>query len=325
MQFLTLLSKAQIPGSSENVQVADHLSKRHAVASESRAIRKRSSPPPPTPKAKKPLLSKVSSETSRDTEYKSNFDHRPGETLSKPRRVPQLCATSDGQPFLRFKKPQPVVLGRMLALRQRVYLKHMDAMKAVEDVEGPSAALEDQWEKLVEEQIRAEKGVVQLETRDPSDLTTKYLWSALLGKTWHQYNLERIWEDWCAKGDAMHRLVEAERDLAARDNGLPRPQPQPQGDTGASEHSYTKRHMNVAAVPYMLPHIQAARGALTKATDPESLAKADKVDPFTSPTWHAVVRRMGETLGWYYSMTPHCVDPPPLPRKFANGGRRNTN
>lgn len=88
--------------------------------------------------------------------YTSTFLPRPKSALSGPRRVPRLCATATGIPFLRFKKPQPEALTeRFLSLNHKVQ-ERTDALVLMKEDLVAEAEAEDGWERKMAELVRRE-------------------------------------------------------------------------------------------------------------------------------------------------------------------------
>lgn len=109
----------------------------------------------------------------------------------------------------------------MIGKRRTRWIKLADAVRFAEEVSGPQAVLEDQWEYLVSQQLRSEKGS---DVERPQDVSETYLWSSTLEKLWAEHKLDITWDDWTARGEGLYSLLKAERALAEKEGDTPRHQ-----------------------------------------------------------------------------------------------------
>ncbi|UNI18072.1 hypothetical protein JDV02_004367 [Purpureocillium takamizusanense] len=238
-RFLGVLARARDAASPENAQLVAHIratAQRRdndaAAAAESRS-RRRGAPfvPEPLPE---PLLVNVAP-PGHPPEYVSSTLPRPRATLggssSAPRRVPSLCITSDGQPFLRISKPQPRALSRMVGRKGLFFQRHILKIVEIDEDLMPAAKLEDEWDGHVAKLMRLE-GVTPVELEDANMPggqygashggtaksvaadTSSYSWSVQITRLWWEWRIEQMWQDWTARGTALTRIVEEERALA---------------------------------------------------------------------------------------------------------------
>jgi len=140
------------------------------------------------------------------------------------RHVPQLIAAK-GVPFLRYSKPQPVSLGRVIRQRGR---RHKGLWTKKEELEADRriAEWEDDWDDIVEAQMVDERTPKQYKT-------TSWQWSYGSGKvensedTW-SYEVQMAEEEVMQKirtedryyaemGKKMWDIVVKERELAAQE------------------------------------------------------------------------------------------------------------
>jgi len=344
-RFLEVLARARDVSSPENAQLVahirsaaqerdsdSHLAKQQrsletAAASRSRIRRRAPFVPQPLPE---PLIVNAAP-PGYPPSYVSSSLPRPRASLDAassllPRRVPSLCSTADGQPFLRMAKPQPRALSRMVGRKDRIFQRSIYKIVEIDDELVPAAVLEDEWDGLVAEQMRRE-GVTALDVdieapggektwhgngatarsraASAAAATSSYSWSVQLARLWWEWRVEKTWQDWTARGIALSRIVEEERALAEleRDNGdnhndnraaLPRrPKPDPPntktGRTtrdGGSNSSSNTTRPNVAEHP--APPLPLL-SAITSRLGHGSAAQLDGKDPFLSAAWTTLV------------------------------------
>ena len=79
----------------------------------------------------------------------------------------------------------------------------------------PASEEEDNWDRLVRQQIKSEG----LEDRErPEGPLESYRWNAQLSKIWTERQIERIWKDWVARGKALQKIVNEESVLAGEES-----------------------------------------------------------------------------------------------------------
>ncbi|KAG5952788.1 hypothetical protein E4U53_008072 [Claviceps sorghi] len=286
-KFLSLFSKALDQTSPEYAQITSQLRGSRSPKPESS---RRSQNLPARPPAQEPFLVNISKNDS--PHYVATY------TLHSKKRTLNLCATADGQPFLRLKKPQPPGLSKMIGRKgvqfQSKILKYIEADGDLKQ----DAALEDMWEDLVAAQMRRE-GLFAEELRaaDGSHSpTSTYSWSVQLSKLWWEWQLEKTWRDWLARGEALNRVVEQQRgqgrvrNLAspgtASPHGGDNPTAAQGGKTAMARNSPARPNVTVfSSSPFPLTEAIDAQLPRLKTLLPKA-----EVDPFTGPRWNALVQ-----------------------------------
>ena len=82
----------------------------------------------------------------------------PRPTVIGKRKVPfMVCA--NGFPFVRWKKPQPANVSRVLRQNIKQRQKHVSYVHALTDFWIPLAQYEDQWEELVRQKCNIPRGM----------------------------------------------------------------------------------------------------------------------------------------------------------------------
>ncbi|KAL6699548.1 hypothetical protein J3F84DRAFT_186582 [Trichoderma pleuroticola] len=307
-KFLSLLTKAQTPNSPEHAQVMQHLQSVRDTAAASRAI--------PHPPQYKPVLPPepliVNTAKANDPpKYTSNILPRPKDSLTGPRKVPSVSATADGQPFMRLKKPQPHVMSRMIGRKNRIFESRILNILDIDERAVPEAALEDDWDRMMDE-LLAEEGSkrgrrkqqdLRQSAREDSSKMETFGWSVQLSRLWWELKIEKTWEDWIARGEALHQLVEQERSLDEQERG--------RGDATRKNNSDNRRtasrqdtldyddappNVGLSPIP-ALPLLEVIRSTLPRD---EGLEKGEETqDPFQSPSWAALVKSQeGRMLKW---------------------------
>ncbi|KAL7936367.1 hypothetical protein V8C35DRAFT_295323 [Trichoderma chlorosporum] len=304
-KFLNLLTKAQTSNSPEHVQIMQHLQSVRDTAAASRAI--------PHPQQYKPVLPREpllinTAKADAPPEYTSNILPRPRDSLAGPRKVPYVSATADGQPFVRLKKPQPHAMSRMIGRKNRIFESRILNILDVDDWVVPEAAWEDDWDRMMDELLAEEdsKGGREQETtnrpagEDVSKMET-YSWSVQLSRLWWELKIEKTWEDWIARGDALHHLVEQERSLAEQerdgsDDATRRPRRRPAPRRNALDYDDAPPNVGVSTIS-ALPLLEAIRS--NQPLDEEVTEGEGFQDPFLSPSWAALVKSQeGRMLKW---------------------------
>ncbi|GAB0132267.1 hypothetical protein EsDP_00000708 [Epichloe bromicola] len=276
-KFLSLFSKAQDRTSREHSQITSHLRSRPAPPLS--PSHNRNPPPPPRPSAQEAFLVNTSKDGSPH--------YAPAYTLGSKTRALRLCATADGQPFLRLKKPQPRGLSKMVGRRGRLFREKMSRL--VEMDEGPrlDAALEDQWDGLMAAQMRREGLPVGDEdaAAGSTPSTASFSWSAQLSRLWWEWQLEKTWRDWVARGEALNRFVEEQRGAVPGKSSSSRGRSTRKVVKPIKEDSEDRPNVGVhpAASFPLLVAIDAQLGGAGAGPTKE-------VDPFTGPKWNALVQ-----------------------------------
>ncbi|TGJ88461.1 hypothetical protein E0Z10_g337 [Xylaria hypoxylon] len=234
---------ATSPDSEHHASIIAFLESR--LAERQRSLANRPPPPPSynpnsaTPRPGTiPLLVKVSPANPHDPESRPVYaiPHRPRPQSelggTGRRKIPRLDIAADF-PFLRFTKPQPAALSRVLGHK---LLRRGDRATAVRDLWEetiPDAELEDDWEKAIAHLSKEEKGVPPktgkqgrpsstapgqewLDRPDANELSHAY--------TVQQYGIKELSNiltrervDLVARAEAMRLLVIQEKALAAQE------------------------------------------------------------------------------------------------------------
>jgi hypothetical protein len=205
-------------------------------------------------------------------------------------RVPSVCSTADGQPFLRLKKPQPTSLSRMVGRKGGIFADKIRNLIEAEEL-GWDAAQEDQWDDLVARQMRLE-GVRDIDDdslqsgRDGKMSTTSFAWSVRLTRLWWEWQVENTWGDWVARGEALNQLVEEQRGDLRLGNGM-----QVKGLSKAKSDG-KKRVLRGQDSPnvgvYAAPS-QPLTASISAAIRQQGVGQGETVDPFLGPAWSALV------------------------------------
>ncbi|KAG5993095.1 hypothetical protein E4U52_002282 [Claviceps spartinae] len=286
-KFLSLLAKAQDQKSIEYAQVISHLRRMPPPPN-------RTPPPPPPPKLppKEPFLVNIS---------KTDAPHYvPTYRLQSKLYNLNLCATSDGLPFLRLKKPQPPALSKMIGQKNIFYRKTM--IKWLETDEEPTwqATQEDEWEDLMATQMR-QAGLSGVEVRDAEAsrlLTSSYRWSVKLTKLWWEWKLEKMWRDWVARGEALNKFIEEEKypasvpEASSSSSSSPVSSSSSRGGDETAAPQADKMTLgpppNVGVMPVLqFPFSEAIEAQLKRMGI--SPGQEPEVDPFIGPRWNALV------------------------------------
>ncbi|VUC23214.1 unnamed protein product [Clonostachys rosea] len=271
--FLTVLTKAQTTGSPEHSKILAILAERASKADQSRKLRSSRANPKPRNKSNVTLLRQVAG-PGEPPAYVPN--PRP-EGEKKPGRPPVLAADCFEIPFLRFTKPQLPVLGEIMSRRRFLWKKRIAGMEVAEK-NLPQALLEDEWDSLVEDQIARE---TNLQPRAPARRET-HQWTVFVSRLWYELSLERLWDDWVARGHAFQQIVDhehAERSGRGKDPLVdPTGVMKSEADVLAGQETRSERF---AAMP-ALRSWHRAREELGAAAEP---AQENKNDTFISPLW----------------------------------------
>ncbi|KFH46124.1 hypothetical protein ACRE_030910 [Hapsidospora chrysogenum ATCC 11550] len=312
-KFLTMLTKAKSPESSEHHNVVSFLRTLNRKAAKQRA----STPPPPSkePKNKEahpPLLTKVSGPAESP---KYTAEPRPSEPMNRPRRVPTVTGNSYGFPFIRYSKPHPRDMDQMVRRNRDTYEKRINSIIWVEEELAPQAALEDQWdERMYREMVRA--GLAEGgRSHVPQDET--FLWSAMKSKLWYEWRLENMWEHWTARGEALHQLAQEERALAAKEKGenddlgpLADTILKSQEETGEEPRRRTKKpfgQRDQVTTPnsHPMPALDMARSVERRLEKKGVDVGLSSPDPFSSPVWAQLVEKSEQRLKFWVKRSRH--------------------
>ncbi|KAH0489630.1 hypothetical protein TgHK011_010050 [Trichoderma gracile] len=295
-KFLDLLTKAQTPNSPEHSQVLNHLQSVRNTAAVSRTKphpkQYKRAPPP------EPLLINVAKEN-EPPKYTSNILPRPKESLNGPRKVPSVSATAEGQPFVRLKKPQPHTLSRMIGRKGRIFSNRIELIMDLDERVTSEAALEDEWDRMMDD-LLAKEGVQGAKRNKQASYSwdaennakmETFGWSVQLSRLWWEWKVEKTWEDWIARGNALQELVEQERSLAEREEG------RSNAATGRDRRTPRRNPLDPDDSPpnvglstvQRLPLMDISRD-IELLPDSQKVQDGEAHDPFLSPSWNALVK-----------------------------------
>ncbi|ODA80822.1 hypothetical protein RJ55_03782 [Drechmeria coniospora] len=303
---LTLLAKARVVGSAENVQITNHLRAGIERSAADRAARPPSRPRP-VPSHHEPLLVNTAP-AGAPPKYASSYLPRPASALGgRPRKVPNLCTTSFGQPFVRIRKPQPRMLSKAVGLKNLQWQYKVGKIGQIDEELTPDALLEDEWDRIIAEQMKREKGSVEEASRVDLGPTATFCWGVQLSRLWWECKTEEMWQDWVARGEALHDLVEQERLLAQEESGVAGPpgapadagenvRPTPSGSRHAPRPNVEEQARSALPLANVLLRSQKQNNG------EHAVEKSD--DPFILPSWAALVAdQRGRMMSWVRKST----------------------
>ncbi|SPO04821.1 uncharacterized protein DNG_07506 [Cephalotrichum gorgonifer] len=221
-KFLDLFAKAKVDGSPEHTSVIKHVRSRLRNLESWRASQPARGPPPPTFPG---FLTRLPPKTSRAGEkpvFTSTILPRPKSAFSGTRKIPRLCATSFGVPFLRLKKPQPVALSNKLRSLNLMAQKRLEMASLIKDELIPEAHSEDAWEKAVRDLARRERGGGRQTSKEEQDLLDGDGRETYAGRlegvrAGIMQKVERTSVENIARAKAMLEIVKQEKVLAAQE------------------------------------------------------------------------------------------------------------
>ncbi|KAL7897444.1 hypothetical protein HDV63DRAFT_260506 [Trichoderma sp. SZMC 28014] len=309
-KFLNLLTNAQTPNSPQHNQVINHLQSVRQAAAASRAIPQPPRKPDPI-LPPEPLLINVA-KADEPPKYTSNILPRPRDSLKGPgpRKVPSVSATADGQPFVRLRKPQPHAMSKMIGRKTNIFNDRILNILDVDEWTASQAALEDEWDRMMDKLIAKENPESQAFSRRPYDqdyfpMGETFGWSVQLSRLWWEWKIERTWEDWTARGEALNDLVEQERSLAEKERGIGSENDLLNKDSrraaarlrrDAQEFDDAPPNVVVSDIP-ALPLLEALRSNVPERS--ESMRDETPHDPFLSPAWATLVKaERGRMITW---------------------------
>lgn len=193
-----------------------------------------------------------------------------------------MATTAEGQPFLRTSSLQPHEMSRMVGRKNKIFQSKIFKIAEIQDERMPEAESEDQWDRIVAQQLRKE-GLPREETS--GDVEESYQWSLHLSRLWVEWKIEVTWQDWLARGEALQRIVDAEQALADEEAGKTK-----------SLEPTTKEQ------GHYTPSANVSGHGFNSLSPPEIKGRAiemDGHDIFSSRAWTAVVRsRNGMLRSW---------------------------
>lgn len=144
---------------------------------------------------------------------------RPASELKGPRRPPKMATQALGIPLLRYARPGPIAWRNRVCQQVNLWQGRVDAIRTAEADWVVWGALEDRWDEAMQAEMA--RAGVKPDPRDRADgHETSWIWSPLLSKLWYENRLEHMWNDWVARGEAMHRIVKEETALAVAEGAM---------------------------------------------------------------------------------------------------------
>jgi hypothetical protein len=217
-RYLTLLSRAAAdPASPEHAEALTFLRQNQArvVALKEKATEaaaKRISTAPI--EGRTPLLKRVSAEGEMPV-YEPTGPPRPLEVFKSGVRKPPTLSATLGVPFLRFWKPQPRFLERVVRQKSQRRAKRIGRILEMQGGEEMDSAVdEDQWETLVAKMLAKQEGRASVQPPASEGTYKQSLWDAV----WHLSDIaekERV--DLQARGEAMWKIVLTEQEMALQE------------------------------------------------------------------------------------------------------------
>ena len=160
------------------------------------------------------LLTRVSPEGVSPPVYEATNPPRRLEEIPSGIRKPPTLSDTGGVPFLRLGKPQPRFLERVLRQKSQFRARKIEKSGEMQDEEMWVAKLEDEWEKAVEKLMRREGMEVETEGGE-KEVTYRQTMSEAITHLGEHLEAERL--DLVARGQAMWRIVLAEKELALKE------------------------------------------------------------------------------------------------------------
>lgn len=200
-------------------------------------------------------------------------------------------------------------MSRMIGRKNRIFESRIMNILDIDERVVPEAALEDDWDRMMDE-LLAEEGSkkgrrkqldLRQSAREDSSKMETFGWSVQLSRLWWELKIEKTWEDWIARGEALHQLVEQERSLDEQERGR-----RADATRGNSRRAASRRNAlddddappNVGLSPIpALPLLEVIRSTLPRD---EVFEKSEETqDPFLSPSWAMLVKSQeGRMLKW---------------------------
>ncbi|KAK4147389.1 putative ubiquitin-conjugating enzyme [Dichotomopilus funicola] len=216
-RYLTLLTRAADPSSSDHASVLDFIREnqqrllvRQAKAAEAKAKLISTAPIPD----RIPIIIKISAEGEPPV-YAPNIPPRPLSSFPNGVRKPPHLAHANDIPFLRMKKPQPRFLGRVIRQRMERRIDRLNVMYEIDDVLIYDAAVEDEWDEMMEFML-AKKNTTETEEIQDEEETEEPTYQEVLRSV--QFHLIEVAEaerkDLVARSQALWEIVQRERALA---------------------------------------------------------------------------------------------------------------
>lgn len=202
-------------------------------------------------------------------------------------------------------------MSRMIGRKNRIFESRIMNILDIDERVVSEAALEDDWDRMMEE-LLAEEGSeggrrkqqdLRQSARENRSKMETFGWSVQLSRLWWELKIEKTWEDWIARGEALHQLVEQERSLDEQERGRSNATKRKDSNnrraaSRRSELDYDDTPPNVGLSPIpALPLLEVIRSTLPR--DEVFETGEETQDPFLSPSWAALVKSQeGRMLKW---------------------------
>lgn len=203
-------------------------------------------------------------------------------------------------------------MSKMIGRKTNIFNDRIMNILDVDEWTASQAALEDEWDRMMDKLLakgNPEKTESQAFPRRPLDenyfpMGETFGWSVQLSRLWWEWKVEKTWEDWTARGEAFHELVEQERSLAEKERGrsendlLKKDNRRATARLRRDAEEFDDAPPNVGVSDTTgLPLLQALRSNLHKNTN--SMPDEAPHDPFLSPAWATLVKtEQGRMLMW---------------------------
>lgn len=203
-------------------------------------------------------------------------------------------------------------MSKMIGRKTNIFNDRILNILDVDEWTASQAALEDEWDRMMDKLLAKEnpgKAESQAFPRQPFDgdyfpMGETFGWSVQLSRLWWEWKVERTWEDWTARGEALHELVEQERSLAEKerrrseDDLLKKDNRRATARLRRDAQEFDDAPPNVVVSDTTgLPILEALRSNLPKST--KSVQDEASHDPFLSPAWATLVKaERGRMLTW---------------------------
>ncbi|KAF4595746.1 ubiquitin-conjugating enzyme [Ophiocordyceps camponoti-floridani] len=235
-RFLTMFVKAHTASSAENGQLVDFLRSCPPLRPRSTMSEPEPEPASRVPAAE-PLIRNIAAAQEPPRYAPSRTSLSPCSLEGSPRKVPIVATTAHGQPFLRIHKPQPALLSQMIGRKETNFKKKILKVVHINDDLMPAAEFEDDWDRQMAQLMEHELGRDRVDPLD-NDLYSSFRWSVILGKLWVELQIERTWQDWNARGLALHEIAERERALAEQESAEPDVRPRTERSIDDDDDAY---------------------------------------------------------------------------------------
>ncbi len=217
-RFLTLLSHATDPTTPEHASTLNflHANQSRVLALKAKTAAEQASRVSTAPNPDRiPLLTRVSP-PGEPPVYEPTGPPRPLESFKSGVRKPPTLAATSGVAFLRFGKPQPRFLERVVRQKSLRRADRITKMMELGEEGMEDARAEDEWERLVGE-LLAREGQRDKEggQQQEREVTYRKSLKEAIGYLHDVTERERV--DLVARGRAMWKIVLAERELALKE------------------------------------------------------------------------------------------------------------